>query len=120
MPWHHPRVSMAKHKRRSIPHEASRSQATSAVRPAERRPGTVEAAPFRFWQLVPVAAVLALVFVLYAPSLDGEFVFDDPNSISQSELIRSLTPLVRFLRLSTRPLTDYSYAINYAIGAYSL
>jgi hypothetical protein len=31
-------------------------------------------------------------------------------------LIRHLTPLIRFLTLSTRPLTDYSFALNYAVA----
>lgn len=76
-------------------------------------------APFRWWQVIALLALPVLVYVLYAPSLNGPFVFDDPNSITQSELIRRLTPLSLFINLSTRPLTDYSYAINYAIGAYA-
>ena len=75
-------------------------------------------APFRLWYMFGPVALAALVYVLYTPSLDGPFVFDDPNSVTQSELVRSLTPLVRFIKLSTRPLTDYSYALNYAVGAY--
>jgi len=42
-------------------------------------------------------------------------VFDDPNAVSQSNLVRHLNP-ISFVTLSTRPLTDYTYAINYAIG----
>ncbi len=57
-----------------------------------------------------------LAAALYAISINGAFVFDDPNAISQSVLIRSITPLKRFLTLSTRPLTDFSFALNYAMG----
>jgi hypothetical protein len=79
----------------------------------------VQPAPFQRWQIAAALGLAAFVFVLYAPCLDGPFVFDDPNSVTQSELIRRLTPLSLFINLSTRPLTDYSYALNYAIGEYS-
>jgi hypothetical protein len=79
----------------------------------------VRPAPFQRWQIGALLALPVLVYVLYAPSLDGPFVFDDPNSVTQSELIRRLTPLIRFVNLSTRPLTDYSYALDYAVGEYS-
>lgn len=66
--------------------------------------------------LLALVVVAVLAAVPYWPSLDGDFVYDDPNAVSQSTLIRSLTPIQPFLQLSTRPLTDYSYAIDYAIG----
>jgi len=65
--------------------------------------------------VLPLLTLSVLACALYLPSLDGPFVFDDPNAVSQSKLIRSLAPGM-FLSLSTRPLTDYSLAINYAIG----
>jgi tetratricopeptide (TPR) repeat protein len=65
---------------------------------------------------VPALAILSLLALgLYWPSLNGPFVFDDPNAVSQSNLVRHLNP-ISFVTLSTRPLTDYTYAINYAIG----
>jgi Tfp pilus assembly protein PilF len=91
----------------------------SSTHPSVRRGPVVQPAPFQWWQVAALLALPALVYVVYAPSLDGPFVFDDPNSVTQSELIRRLTPLIRFVNLSTRPLTDYSYAVNYAIGEYS-
>ncbi|MFN8641680.1 MAG: tetratricopeptide repeat protein [Candidatus Binatia bacterium] len=69
--------------------------------------------------LLALLTVALLASAPYWPSLDGDFVYDDPNAVSQSTLIRSLTPIQPFLQLSTRPLTDYSYAINYAIGGLS-
>jgi protein O-mannosyl-transferase len=65
---------------------------------------------------VALATLAVLATVLYLPTLNGPFVFDDPNAISQSRLVRSLFPIGRFFSLSTRPFTDISYAINYAIG----
>lgn len=108
---------------------AKKKQRTRRAAPPDRpvappartggRPPVARPAPFRQWQIAACLGIVALVFVVYSPSLDGPFVFDDPNSVTQSELIRRLTPLSLFLNLSTRPLTDYSYAINYAIGEYS-
>ena len=69
------------------------------------------------WWAHAIALVgLALLASLpYLPSLGGDFVYDDPNAVSQSQLIRALL-ILPFLQLSTRPLTDYTYAIDYAIG----
>lgn len=66
--------------------------------------------------LLAAAALLTFVGILYFRCLDGRFVFDDPNAVSQSTLIQSIFPLVRFVQLSTRPLTDFSYAIDYSLG----
>ncbi len=49
-------------------------------------------------------------------SLGGDFVYDDPNAVDAEHADPRLTPISRFLKLSTRPLTDYSFAIDYAIG----
>ena len=65
---------------------------------------------------LPLASLAVVAIALYLPSLEGGFVYDDPNAVSQSTLIKHLTPLIRFLTLSTRPLTDYSFALNYAVG----
>ena len=66
--------------------------------------------------VLPLATLAVLATALYLPSLQGGFVYDDPNAVSQSTLIRHLTPLIRFLNLSTRPLTDYSFALDYAVA----
>ena len=87
-------------------------------RPPPRRPPGAPAAPPLPWgaHVVPGLTLVVLAVALYVPALDGPFVYDDPNSISQSNLIRSLTPLTQFFALSTRPLSDFSFAINFAIG----
>ncbi|HSP96718.1 MAG TPA: hypothetical protein VL049_05675 [Candidatus Dormibacteraeota bacterium] len=87
--------------------------------PAPRRPlaPVVVAASAPWGAHLPALVVVALLAALpYVPSLGGDFVYDDPNAVTQSTLIRSLTPIRTFLALSTRPLTDYTYAIDYAIG----
>jgi hypothetical protein len=66
--------------------------------------------------LLAAITLIVLAVGLYLPSLNGPFVYDDPNAVSQSDLIRHLTPLTLFLTLSSRPLTDFSLALNYAMG----
>src|SRR5512143_2303767 len=92
---------------------------TPAPRPDPRRPlaPVVVAASAPWGAHLPALVVVALLAALpYVPSLGGDFVYDDPNAVTQSTLIRSLTPIRTFLALSTRPLTDYTYAIDDAIG----
>ena len=91
---------------------------TSRARSRSRRCGRRSASwPCRWGCTIwsPPASLAVLIAVVYAPSLEGPFVFDDANSIGQSELVRSLTPLWRFVVLSTRPLADFSFAVDYAI-----
>ncbi|MGH7789897.1 MAG: tetratricopeptide repeat protein [Candidatus Binatia bacterium] len=87
-------------------------------KPKPRAPTPPPATPWTA-HLLPVGSLIGLAVLLYAPSLDGPFVYDDPNSITQSALIRQLTPLTRFLTMSTRPLTDFSFALDYASGGYT-
>jgi tetratricopeptide (TPR) repeat protein len=97
-----------------------RVQATvqPAVRPVPKARAQPAAQVSMSWtyHVLPMATVAVLAAALYAPSLNGPFVYDDPNAISQSMLVRRLLPLTRFVTLSTRPLTDFSYALNYAMG----
>ena len=100
----------------------ARSRSTTPqARPEARRPPprptpAVPAATVPWWAHAIALVGLALLASLpYLPSLGGDFVYDDPNAVSQSQLIRSLR-ILPFLQLSTRPLTDYTYAIDYAIG----
>lgn len=97
-----------------------RVQATvqPAVRPVPKARAQPAAQVSMSWtyHVLPMATVAVLATALYAPSLNGPFVYDDPNAISQSMLVRRLLPLTRFVTLSTRPLTDFSYALNYAMG----
>lgn len=103
----------------------SRARARTPTPPvktaARRAPGPrppVAALPPSNWRThaLPLATLTVLAVALYLPSLNGPFVYDDPNAVSQSQLVRDPTALTLFLELSTRPLSDYSYAINYAIS----
>jgi tetratricopeptide (TPR) repeat protein len=63
-----------------------------------------------------VITTVALAVGVYRGCLHGAFVFDDLNAVAQSLLIRSITPIGRFLTNSTRPLVDFGFAINHALG----
>lgn len=58
----------------------------------------------------------------YASSLSGPFLFDDHSAIVRNPQIRHLWPLVESLaaprdsELASRPLVNFSFAVNYAIG----
>lgn len=93
-------------------------QAAAAARPAPRARAAAVALPPSDWRIhaLALATLTVLAVALYLPSLNGPFVYDDPNAVSQSQLIRDVTAITLFLELSTRPLSDYSYAINYAIS----
>ena len=69
------------------------------------------------------AGLIALVGVLtYASSLSGPFLFDDHSAIVRNPQIRHLWPLVEALaaprdnELASRPLVNFSFAVNYAAG----
>jgi hypothetical protein len=85
-----------------------------STRPSAPRVAAVPAGWRAHW--LPLAFLAVLAAALYMPCLDGPFVYDDPNGVSQSTLIRSLFPLGKFIQFSTRPFTDFSLAVDYAIG----
>ena len=70
------------------------------------------------------AAIVAAVFLGYANSFHGPFVFDDEPSILENATIRRLWPLSGPLSppkdfgvtVSGRPVLNLSLALNYAIG----
>ncbi len=73
------------------------------------------------------AILVALVGALvYSNSLSGPFLFDDQSAILTNPDIRQLWPLADVLAPSTdgvmagRPLANLSFAINYAIGEFSV
>lgn len=78
---------------------------------------------------VAVAAIVALVAVVYARSIGGTFTLDDSHSIQSNPWVRSLahiptyfTDPSTFSTLSTnvdyRPVLQTTYAINYALSGY--
>jgi len=69
------------------------------------------------------ASLIVLVGVLtWASSLSGPFLFDDHSAIVRNPQIRHLWPLVEALaaprdnELASRPLVNFSFAVNYAVG----
>lgn len=105
---------------------------------ADPRPGAPRAAPSkspaRRWLLTPWPGVL-LALLVYANSLGNDFTYDDNSIIRANPRIRSLTqfheiwlkdwwadpteetPLLDPARDRLyRPLTLYSFALNYAVG----
>jgi len=64
--------------------------------------------------------------VTYANSLSGPLLFDDQSAILDNPHIRHLRPLVESLApshsgvLASRPIVNFSFAINYAIGGLSV
>jgi len=100
-----------------------RGEEDAAPRRRERQPRPRRTpVPDRFAAIPPwlhAAAVLSIISIavgLYTGCLHGAFVFDDLNAVSQSILIRSISPISRFLTNSTRPLVDFGFAVNYALG----
>ncbi len=74
-------------------------------------------------RLAPLVLVLAIA-IAYGNSLQGEFIFDDHQSIPENPSIRSLWPLGAVLfpedkggrTVDARPVVNLSLAINYALG----
>ncbi|MGE0519945.1 MAG: hypothetical protein AB7P78_13205 [Candidatus Binatia bacterium] len=96
----------------------SAQPARNTERTARAAPAASATAAHGWSHLAPLVTLPALAIALYLPCVYGEFVYDDLNSVAQNGLIRSLTPLTSFL-VSTRPLTDFSLALNYAAGGLS-
>lgn len=70
-------------------------------------------------------ALLFLIVVVYANSLNSPFMFDDRESILDNPSIRTLWPSVvlfpqRDLPVSGRPLVNLSLAINYAWSGFDV
>ncbi len=85
-----------------------------AARPASTPPasGTI-----RLWG----GALIAIAVTVYANSLSAPFVFDDLPAIRDNPTIRHLAdawspPEASGLPVSGRPLANFSFALNYAIG----
>ena len=79
-----------------------------------------------------VAAILAVAIgAVYGRALDAPFIFDDSWAITENESIRSLWPLIGTadhrgplnaapgLPAASRPLVNFSFALNYYFGGLS-
>ncbi len=65
--------------------------------------------------------LVAVVFAVYSNTLSAPFVFDDHSSIRNNISIRELWPPAPAELGGTRgrPVANWSYALNYALGGYS-
>ena len=70
--------------------------------------------------------IVAAALAVYANSLSGVFIYDDPSSIADNASIRNLTAVGDVLSpprdgqtVSGRPVLNLSLAINYALGGTS-
>lgn len=74
-------------------------------------------APSPWWlQRAPLVAA-AVAFLVYLPSLGGDFLYDDGNLIVRNPSIRDLGALGTVLRYEpSRPLLNLTWALNYAVS----
>lgn len=74
----------------------------------------------------PPLALALLVSLVFGNTLSGPFLFDDYYSIVNNHSIRTLLPLshslwgARGTPTSGRPLVNFSFAVNYAIGKHEV
>ena len=76
---------------------------------------------YRATTLLAVLAIVVAGAAAYSNSFSGPFIFDDLPAIQENESIRSLRSSEILIppgkvTLSRRPLTNASFAVNYAIG----
>lgn len=95
-----------------------RKATTHGTGPARRTPGAGRRLHRRWF---PVG-LLAAGLLAYANSLGGAFVFDDEGAILENPTIRSLahpaavlSPPTGGLPVTGRPITNLSFALNYAV-----
>ncbi|UCE53856.1 MAG: tetratricopeptide repeat protein [Desulfobacterales bacterium] len=79
------------------------------------------------YELLLITFLAIIVFILYAKTLTGDFIFDDWHNIKNNPYIRltQLSPksLIRAAHespLSNRPLANISFALNYYLHRYNV
>jgi len=87
--------------------------ARAAKRPKPAPPPPAVARPLSIWLIGAIlfAAALALTFIVYAPSLNGDFVFDDRTLPMMRPNAAKLS--LRHGWLGARPLLMFTYWLNY-------
>ena len=82
---------------------------------ADAEPSSRQAPPAKPWLFPLVAAAVALL--VYAPSIAGDFVYDDGELILRNPSIRDLTAWRSiFFYEPARPLLTWTWALNFAVG----
>jgi Flp pilus assembly protein TadD len=69
----------------------------------------------RRWRIAALAGALGLVTLVYAGALAAPLLFDDVRTVQENPSIRDLANWRWVLAGSRRPLTNFSYAIDYAL-----
>lgn len=62
-----------------------------------------------------VVLLMLITLLAYGNTVGEPFVFDDEAGIVDNRMIRQVYPIGRFLD-SSQPLTDFTFALNYAYG----
>lgn len=88
----------------------------SGASPTDTRAISARATRARFWMLLPPISLFFAAFIAFAPSLDAAFVFDDLNQIVRNESIRNPGDPLGLLNATKRPVTNLTFAANYAWG----
>ena len=77
-----------------------------------------------FRTTITVFLLVALAMLAYANTFQGPFVFDDQPNITRNPAIRmtriNREELARVLKISYRPLSNLSFALNYYVGGYDV
>lgn len=69
------------------------------------------------FHIIIIIFFISLLFVLYYPSINAPFVFDDYGIIVNNNKIRNLDNFLKWnIIFSSRPLVDLSFALNYYFG----
>ena len=63
-----------------------------------------------------VGLLVVAAGVVYANSLDVPFLFDDHTQILKNTRIQNLQAFAEIFRNTNRPVLDFTFAINYAVG----
>lgn len=62
-----------------------------------------------------IGGLVVIVFLIYANSLNNDFVFDDKVIILENRLLRSLSNIPRLLVASYRPFRDITHVLDFAV-----
>jgi tetratricopeptide (TPR) repeat protein len=84
----------------------------AAIRTPKRKPG-LHRQNLKLY--LTMGALVFVVFLVYANSLNNDFVFDDKVIILENKLLRSLSNIPHLLVASYRPFRDITHALDFAV-----
>src|SRR5690349_8635532 len=98
---------------------ARRARRTARRHGRSTRPSTDPVTADRSGRLrtfIPVLTIVIATTLAYSNTFHAEFQLDDDHAIQQNQAIHSLAGAMARIGSSTRSLTEFTFAINYAIG----